>query len=51
MPRPLSVWMSPIEFGVAVTIGLWLGTMYLTWQNNQLLRQLCGKLDWVLDRI
>lgn len=40
MPRPLSVWLSPVEAGVLISILLYTLTLYFARQNNILLRRL-----------
>lgn len=40
LPRPLSVWLNPIEVGVLTGLIMWGLTLALAYQNNKLLRQL-----------
>jgi hypothetical protein len=39
-PKPISLWLEPIEFGVAATMLMWFVTLIVVRQNNRLLREL-----------
>lgn len=39
-PKPVSIWLDAVEFGVLATLIMWGLTVILVWENNRLLRRL-----------
>lgn len=39
-PRPFSMWLSPVEFGVILTVAMFIVNTIVVIQNNRLLNEL-----------